>query len=92
MVADVDLANLPAPGTLGCGGCQFTGLDGLARMRQECQAGSGQRHPTVFTAEQCQPQFRLKRSHQLAQCRLRNTQLFGRPAEVLQVGGDHKGF
>ncbi|MNG00411.1 hypothetical protein D3C84_833450 [compost metagenome] len=61
-------------------------------MGQERLAGSGQRHAAVFPPEQCQPQLRLKRAHQLAQGRLRDTQLFSRAAEVLQVGGDHKGF
>ncbi|MNN83506.1 hypothetical protein D3C81_2005520 [compost metagenome] len=61
-------------------------------MGQKRLARSGQRHSSILPAEQGQPQLGLKCAHQLTQRRLRNTQLFSRPAEVLQVGGDNKGF
>ncbi|MNR66090.1 hypothetical protein D3C85_1894110 [compost metagenome] len=61
-------------------------------MGQEGLTRCGQRHSAVLPSKQCQAQFGFQCAHQLTQCRLRDAQLFSRPAEVLQVGGDHKGF
>ena len=61
-------------------------------MGQECHAGGGQGHATVLASEQRQPQLGFKGAHQLAQCRLRDPQLLGCPAEVLQVGRHDEGL
>ncbi|MNQ81647.1 hypothetical protein D3C85_966780 [compost metagenome] len=58
----------------------------LAGFVEEQAAGFGQLHPPVGAFQQARADFLFQRLDLLAQGRLGNTQLFGRPAEVQLLG------